>query len=201
MACNALVYAFLAELFPFHVRAKGITLSQRFSRMAGFFNQFVDPIGIANAGWKYYMSYCVFLAFKLAFVYFLFPETAHRTLEELAFCTFFFSGHERTGSRDPSIRSQSATSVPVPSRPREWTIAAHKPALNLIMQNHYRNHSSPKKSGSWAQTEEEFPASSIFYKTDFNAHIVESTPSAPSFQALFPVSGGPTGMANGSRLR
>jgi len=35
--------------------------------------------------WKYYISYCVFLAFEVVFVYFLFPETAHRTLEELAF--------------------------------------------------------------------------------------------------------------------
>lgn len=29
----------------------------------------------------------VWLAFEVAFVYFLFPETAHRTLEELAFRT------------------------------------------------------------------------------------------------------------------
>lgn len=47
--------AFLVELFPFHVRAKGITVFQWFGRAAGFFNQFVNPIGIANAGWKYYI--------------------------------------------------------------------------------------------------------------------------------------------------
>ncbi|KAF8652265.1 hypothetical protein AX16_004481 [Volvariella volvacea WC 439] len=85
MAYNALTYTFLVEIFPFHVRAKGITVFQWFSRMAGFFNQFVNPIGIKNAGWKYYISYCVFLAFEVVFVYFLFPETANRTLEELAF--------------------------------------------------------------------------------------------------------------------
>lgn len=77
--------AFLVELFPFHVRAKGITVFQWFSRMAGFFNQFVNPIGIDNAGWRFYISYCIWLVFEVVFVYFLFPETAHKTLEELAF--------------------------------------------------------------------------------------------------------------------
>ncbi|KAJ3512038.1 hypothetical protein NLJ89_g3756 [Agrocybe chaxingu] len=76
---------FLVELFPFHVRAKGISIFQWFGRMAGFFNQFVNPIGIENAGWKYYISYCVFLAFEVCFVFFLFPETSGRSLEELAF--------------------------------------------------------------------------------------------------------------------
>jgi len=85
VAYNALTYTFLVELFPFHVRAKGITVFQWFSRAAGFFNQFVNPIGIENAGWKYYISYCVWLVFEVAFIWFLFPETAHRTLEELAF--------------------------------------------------------------------------------------------------------------------
>ncbi|KAL9713178.1 hypothetical protein Ac2012v2_004419 [Leucoagaricus gongylophorus] len=85
VAYNALTYTFLVELFPFHVRAKGITVFQWFGRAAGFFNQFVNPIGIANAGWKYYISYCVFLVFEVIFVYFLFPETSGKTLEELAF--------------------------------------------------------------------------------------------------------------------
>lgn len=31
-------------------------------------------------------SYCVWLGFELAFIWFLFPETSNRTLEELAFC-------------------------------------------------------------------------------------------------------------------
>ena len=47
---NALTYTFLVELFPFHIRAKGIAIFQFFGRAAGFFNQFVNPIGIANAG-------------------------------------------------------------------------------------------------------------------------------------------------------
>ena len=41
-------------------------------------------------GWKYYISYCIFLLFEIAFVYFLFPETSNRSLEELAFRKFPF---------------------------------------------------------------------------------------------------------------
>jgi hypothetical protein len=70
------------------VRAKGISVFQWWGRCAGFFNQFVNPIGIKNAGWKYYISYCIFLAFEVVFVYFIFPETSGKSLEELAFCKF-----------------------------------------------------------------------------------------------------------------
>ncbi|KAF9035374.1 MFS general substrate transporter [Hymenopellis radicata] len=82
---NALTYPYLVEVFPYHVRAKGIAVFQWFGRMAAFFNQFVNPIGLANAGWKYYISYCVWIAVEFLLIYFLFPETAHKTLEELSF--------------------------------------------------------------------------------------------------------------------
>ena len=49
--------AFLVELFPFAQRARGITIFQWWGRAAGFFNQFVNPIGINNASWKYYIRY------------------------------------------------------------------------------------------------------------------------------------------------
>lgn len=44
-------------------------------KSASFFNQFVNPIGLANLGWKYYIVYCCWLAIVLTVVYFMFPET------------------------------------------------------------------------------------------------------------------------------
>ncbi|TCD64791.1 hypothetical protein EIP91_003628 [Steccherinum ochraceum] len=85
MAYNALTYTFLVEIFPYSVRAMGIAVFQWWGRCAGFFNQFVNPIGVDNAGWKYYISYVVFLLFEVVFVFFLFPETYGKSLEELAF--------------------------------------------------------------------------------------------------------------------
>jgi sugar porter (SP) family MFS transporter len=82
---NALTYTFLVELWPYAERSRGIAWFQLFGRLASFFTTFVNPIGLQNAGWKYLISYCVFLSFEICFVYFMFPETFGRTLEELAF--------------------------------------------------------------------------------------------------------------------
>ncbi|KAH7397441.1 hexose transporter-like protein [Pyrenochaeta sp. MPI-SDFR-AT-0127] len=82
---NALTYTFLVELFPFAQRAKGITVFQFFGRSAGFFTTFVNPIGLHNIRWKWLITYCCWLAFEIVFIYFMFPETYGRTLEELAF--------------------------------------------------------------------------------------------------------------------
>ncbi|KAH7102201.1 major facilitator superfamily domain-containing protein [Auriculariales sp. MPI-PUGE-AT-0066] len=61
---NALTYTYLVELWP-HCHLP--TLS-------GFFTTFVNSIGMDSVGWKYLISYCVFLAFETVFVYFFFAS-------------------------------------------------------------------------------------------------------------------------------
>jgi hypothetical protein len=85
LAFTALVYTYLVELFPFYVRARGIAIYQWWCRGGAFFNQFVNPIGIDVAGWRWYITYCVWNAFQVVFIYLMFPETSGRTLEELTF--------------------------------------------------------------------------------------------------------------------
>ncbi|KAL2761099.1 hypothetical protein ACRALDRAFT_2096446 [Sodiomyces alcalophilus JCM 7366] len=82
---NALTYTYLVELWPYALRSRGISFFQLFGRLANFFTTFVNPIGLNNSGWRYLIFYCCWLAFEICFVYFFFPETAGRTLEELAF--------------------------------------------------------------------------------------------------------------------
>jgi len=82
---NALTYVYLIELFPFYVRTKGVSWFQLFGRCAGFFSTFVNPIGLGNLRWKYLLVYIAWLAFEIVFIWFFFPETHNRTLEELAF--------------------------------------------------------------------------------------------------------------------
>jgi hypothetical protein len=60
--------AFLVELFPFAQRAKGITIFQFFSRSAGFFTTFVNPIGLGSVKWRWLVTYCVWLAFEIVFI-------------------------------------------------------------------------------------------------------------------------------------
>jgi len=85
MGYNALTYTYMVEVWPYAERSRGIAVFQLFGRLAGFFTTFVNPIGLKDVGWKYLISYCCWLAFEVVFVYFMFPETMGRTLEELAF--------------------------------------------------------------------------------------------------------------------
>ncbi|KAI0850836.1 MFS general substrate transporter [Daldinia vernicosa] len=88
---NALAYTYLVEIFPYQQRAKGIAVEQLTVRFAVFFNTYVNPVALDRIRWKYYLVYCVWILFEVATVYFLFPETYNRTLEELS---FIFEGKE-----------------------------------------------------------------------------------------------------------
>jgi len=88
---NALAYTYMVEIFPYEQRSKGIAIEQLTVRFAVFFNTYVNPIALDGIGWKYYIVYCVWILVEIATVYFLFPETHNRTLEELS---FMFEGKE-----------------------------------------------------------------------------------------------------------
>ncbi|KAG9317748.1 hexose transporter [Chiua virens] len=117
---NALPYTFLTELFPFHVRVRGIATYQWWLQCAGFFNHFVNPIGMDAAGWRWYIIYCFWNAFQVVFVYLMFPETSGRTLEEL---TFLYENEQDT-CRDAEVervreQGESVTYGSMEVRPRE----------------------------------------------------------------------------------
>jgi hypothetical protein len=83
---NALTYTYMVEIWPYMERSRGIAVFQLFGRLAGFFTTFVNPIGLKNISWKWLIVYVAWLSFEVVFCWFMFPETANRTLEELAFC-------------------------------------------------------------------------------------------------------------------
>lgn len=82
---NPLAVAYPVEILPFPIRAKGVALLMGSIKGASFFNQFVNPIGLKNLGWKYYIVYCVWLAIVVTTVYFMFPETKVSTSCDLRF--------------------------------------------------------------------------------------------------------------------
>lgn len=93
----------MVEVWPYAERSRGIAVFQLFGRLAGFFTTFVNPIGLEDVGWKYLISYCCWLAFEVAFVYFMFPETFGRTLEELAFSKTSSCLRRDANTREPSL--------------------------------------------------------------------------------------------------
>ncbi|KAM7187503.1 lactose permease [Naviculisporaceae sp. PSN 640] len=82
---NALTYTYLIEIFPFAQRARGIAIFQFWGKAAQFFGTYVNPIGTGAIGWKWLLVYCCWILVEAVLIYFLWPETSGRSLEELAF--------------------------------------------------------------------------------------------------------------------
>lgn len=80
------ITAYLIELFPYAQRTRGIGIEQVFGKCGGFFSNNVNPVALRAIDWKFLAIYCGWIAFELLFIFFLYPETSGRTLEELAFC-------------------------------------------------------------------------------------------------------------------
>ncbi|EOD47879.1 putative sugar transporter protein [Neofusicoccum parvum UCRNP2] len=84
IAYTPLLMSYPTELWPYSLRSKGITCELLSIYVSLVIAAFVNPIGMENIGWKYYIVFCCFLAVFLAVTYFVFPETKGRSLEEVA---------------------------------------------------------------------------------------------------------------------
>ncbi|KAL1894771.1 hypothetical protein Sste5346_005747 [Sporothrix stenoceras] len=82
---NALTYTYLVEIFPYAQRARGIAIFQFFGKAAQFFGTNVNPIGLDKIGWKFLLVYTCWIVVEAGLIYWLWPETSGRTLEDLAF--------------------------------------------------------------------------------------------------------------------
>lgn len=84
LAFAPLFISYPAEILPFQLRAKGIAVTLSVDAVACFFNQYVNPVAFTAIGWRYYCVFIGCLVVFLALIYFLFPETKGRSLEEVA---------------------------------------------------------------------------------------------------------------------
>ncbi|OTA91060.1 hypothetical protein M434DRAFT_22637 [Hypoxylon sp. CO27-5] len=80
---QGLVIAYPVEILPYELRAKGLQLTF-FGVSTNVVNQYVNPVGIQNIGWRFYIFYCVWLCVEFVVVYFLWVETKGVPLEEIA---------------------------------------------------------------------------------------------------------------------
>ena len=84
-AWTNLIVTYPLELVPYRMRAKTWSFVLLTIQVASIFGGYVNPVGLENIGWKFYIYYCVWVAFVFGVVYFFFVETSGPTLEELAF--------------------------------------------------------------------------------------------------------------------
>ena len=88
---SGLLASYTTEILPYGIRAKGFTWLNFCVTAALFFNQYVNAIALEALAWKYYLVYCVFLAFEVVIIYFFIVETRYTPLEEIA---KFFDGDD-----------------------------------------------------------------------------------------------------------
>ncbi|TIA27288.1 general substrate transporter, partial [Aureobasidium pullulans] len=84
IAFTPLSIAYPVEILPYNLRSKGLSANLTTVFAAGFFNQYVNPIALEAIEWKFYFVYIATLAAMIPTIYFVFPETKGRTLEEIS---------------------------------------------------------------------------------------------------------------------
>ncbi|KAK9601719.1 hypothetical protein V6Z92_001761 [Aspergillus fumigatus] len=71
------------EINSLPMRTKGAAVSSATNWITNFVIVEITPIGIQNIGWKFWIVWTITNAASLPIIYYLYPETANRTLEDL----------------------------------------------------------------------------------------------------------------------
>lgn len=70
--CQAL---YPSEVLAYNARAKGLAMSGLWLNIVSFINTYAAPVGITNAGWKFYILYLAVDMLGILFIYLFFVET------------------------------------------------------------------------------------------------------------------------------
>lgn len=84
IAWTPLMPAYPIEIYQYALRGRGVTAAYCSTYVGLILGQFLNPIAMGAIGWKYYIVFCCLLAALFCIVWFYFPETKGRTLEEIA---------------------------------------------------------------------------------------------------------------------
>lgn len=75
---------YASEIFPTHLRAKGMTLATLGFCVINILWLEIAPTAATTIGWKYYLVFICLSIFGAATIYFTFPNTLGKPLEEIA---------------------------------------------------------------------------------------------------------------------
>lgn len=78
-----MTWLYPAEIVPLRVRARANALSTSANWIFNFMVVMITPISFTSIKWKTYLIFAVINAAMVPLVYFFYPETARRSLEEM----------------------------------------------------------------------------------------------------------------------
>ncbi|EXJ90151.1 hypothetical protein A1O3_03220 [Capronia epimyces CBS 606.96] len=81
---EAISWYYASEIFPTHLRSKGMTLGVIGFCLVDILWLELAPTAFATIGWKYYLVFICVSVVSAAFIFFTFPNTLHMPLEEVA---------------------------------------------------------------------------------------------------------------------
>lgn len=76
-------WLYCAEIMPLHLRSKGNAVTTSSNWLWNFGTVMMTPSMMGSLGWKGYMVFCIFNFAFLPVIYFYYPETSGRRLEEI----------------------------------------------------------------------------------------------------------------------
>jgi MFS family permease len=80
---DASQFLYLSEIFPMHIRAEGMALGMSALYLADIIVLVAGPIALDNIKWKFFLVFIIPTAVEWVCVYFFFPETKQRSLEDI----------------------------------------------------------------------------------------------------------------------
>jgi len=90
-------WTYPAEIFPMRVRAKAVSVATATNWLFNFALAWAVPPGLSNIAYKTYFIFGTFNFAAFIHIFFCFPETSQRTLEEVE--AIFAEGHTFTSWR------------------------------------------------------------------------------------------------------
>lgn len=84
IALTPLLYFYPTEIFPYELRSWGVAFTLIVTNASLIVGQLANPVAMADLRWRYYILFCMLNVLFFAAVWFLFPETKGKSLEEVA---------------------------------------------------------------------------------------------------------------------
>jgi len=84
LALDGAQFVYLGEIFPTHIRAKGMALGCSAIALVNVMWQQVAPIAFDSIGWKFYLCFIIPGVLSAIVIWTFFPDTKGLALEEIA---------------------------------------------------------------------------------------------------------------------